>query len=81
MSASETDKSNLAALNEKIAQRTPALSAPEAAPLDAGDLLRNYTYLPELTHRIKANLDALPEGEALDPQCSMKWCSGSHESK
>ncbi|KVS34324.1 hypothetical protein LGN07_09910 [Burkholderia cepacia] len=66
MSASETYKSNLAALNKKIAQRTPALGAPKAAPLDAGDLLRNYTYLPELTHRIEANLDALPEGEALD---------------
>ncbi|MBR8403931.1 hypothetical protein [Burkholderia cenocepacia] len=56
MSASETDKSNLAVLNEKIAKRTAALGAPEAAPLDAGDLLRSYTYLPELTHRIEANL-------------------------
>ncbi|ABO55094.1 hypothetical protein LA345_13130 [Burkholderia vietnamiensis] len=66
MSASETYKSNLAALNEMIAQRAKGLGAPAAASLDAGDLLRNYAYLPELTDRIEANLDALPEGETLN---------------
>ena len=62
---------NLAALNRLRAEKAATVGAKAPEVLDAVKLLEEYNYLPELTAKIEARLDALTDDEA--PSRSMLY--------